>query len=88
MTYALLNTLDNNINYVHNQDGTITVNNLVVQVGIVGAPTGKFVQTEAITSIGVNAFPILIPASMVASDIPAFLQTQAQDYITNTYPNS
>jgi hypothetical protein len=88
MTYTLLNTLTNNINYTHNNDGTITVTNLGVQVGIVGVPTGKFIQTELIPTTGVDAFPVIIPANMAASDIPAFLQTESQAYVTKTYPNS
>ena len=82
MNYTLLETITKNIRLKANQDGTVTVSNLIVKVGIVGSPAGKFIQVDVVTP------DVIIPANTPTSQQEAYLQTQAQAYVTATYPNT
>jgi hypothetical protein len=81
MNYTLLQTLTQNAKFTANEDGSIKVTNVIVKVGIVDAPVNKFVQVDIIPEFN-------IPAGTTSAQQPAYIETQAQAYVTATYPNS
>lgn len=82
MTYSLVNMISANARFVQNQDGTITANGVIAQVGIVGTPQHKFIQSDIITP------GIVVPADTSASGMQAYLIAQATAYVNRVYPNS
>lgn len=82
MDFILLETITKNIRLKANEDGTITVSNLIVKVGIVGSPKGKFIQVDVVKP------DVIIPANTSTSEQDSYLEKQAQNYVKTTYPNS
>jgi hypothetical protein len=80
MNYTLLDTITQNAKFTANEDGTITAKNVIVKVGIVGAPANKFIQVDVVPEFN-------IPASTTSANQPAYIDAQAQAYVTATYPN-
>lgn len=81
MTYELLNTITRNATFTANEDGSIKATGVIAQIIIVGSPTGKFIQTDQVPAFN-------IPAKTTSEEQPAYINTQAQAYVTKTYPNS
>lgn len=81
MQYTLLETVTRNARFKQNQDGSVNVQNVIAKIGIVGAPVGKFIQCDQIPQFN-------IPANTQASAQQAYIQTQAQTYVTANYPNT
>lgn len=81
MNYELYNTITRNATYVANEDGTMTASNVVAQINIVGAPKDKFIQSDIMP-------PIVIPSTETMASAPAYIEAQAQAYVTKNYPNT
>ena len=81
MNYTLLNSTTRNANFTANEDGSITVSNILVEIGIVGAPDGKFTQSDRVPDFN-------IPANQTSATQPAYIQAQVQAYVSATYPNT
>lgn len=81
MTFTLLKVILSNIKLTPNNDGTITANGVIAQVGITGAPANKFIQTDIVPAFS-------IPATETSASQPAFIQTHVAAYVATTYPNS
>ena len=81
MNYVLYNCVTRNATYQANEDGTITATGVIAQSNIVGAPTGKFIQTDVMP-------PIIIPANQTTATQPAYIEAQAVQYVKDTYPNT
>ena len=81
MNFALYNTITLNATYKANEDGTLTVTNVLVQINIVGSPADKFIQTDTMP-------PIIVPATETMASAPAYVEAQAQAYVTTNYPNN
>jgi len=81
MNYTLLETITRNAKFTANQDGSIKATNVIVKVGIVGAPANKFIQVDVVPEFN-------IPAGTLTSAQEAYINTQAQAYVTATYPNT
>lgn len=81
MTYELLNTITRNAKFTPNEDGSIKATGVIAQIIIVGSLTGKFIQTDQVPAFD-------IPATTTSAQQPAYIEAQAQAYVTATYPNS
>ena len=81
MKYTLLQTITTQTTFVSNQDGSLTAKNVIVKVGIDGAPVGKFIQVDIVPEFN-------IPATETSATQPAYIEAQAQAYVTATYPNT
>jgi hypothetical protein len=81
MTFNLIKPILTNIKLIPNVDGTITVNGVIAQIGIQGAPANKFIQTDIVP-------PFSIPATETSATQPAFINAHVAAYVATTYPNS
>lgn len=81
MNYALYATITRNATYMANPDGTLTVTNVIAQINVVGAVADKFIQTDIMP-------PIILPATETMATAPAYIEAQAQAYVTANYPNT
>ncbi len=81
MNYILIGIITRNARFKANQDGSIKVSNVIVRVGIVGAPSEKFIQVDIVPDFN-------IPAGTLTSQQEAYIETKAQEYVTATYPNT
>ena len=81
MNYALYNVITRNITLNSNADGTLTVTNAIAQINIVGSVANKFIQTDIMPEI-------IIPANITTQNQPAYIETQAQAYVSANYPNT
>ena len=81
MEYQLKNVITRNGILKANDDGTITISNVNVEIKIVGAPEGKFIQTDTMSAI-------VIPATKTTAQQPAYIEEQALAYVATNYPNT
>jgi hypothetical protein len=81
MNYTLLNVVTTNAVFTANEDGSVTAKNVIAQIGIVGVPDGKFIQTDRVPAFS-------IPSSTTTAQQPAYIDAQVQAYVTATYPNT
>lgn len=81
MQYTLLDTITKMARFKANEDGTIKVQNVIAKIGIVGSPANKFIQNDVVPEFN-------IPANTTSANQPAYIQAQAQAYVTATYPNT
>lgn len=81
MEYTLLKTILSNCLFSYNEDGSLNVSNTIVQIGIVGSPAGKFIQTDTMP-------PFNVPKSTTTGNIPAYINEVAQEYVEENYPNT
>ena len=80
MKFTLLSSDQKNASFSLNDDGTIKITGVRIQVGIVDAPEGKFIQVD---------LPVLTaPSGTVANDIPAFIDSAVIQYVKDTYPDT
>lgn len=63
-----------------NTDGSIKVNGVRIVVGIVGAPEGKFLQVDMVS--------FDMPLTIIASEIPTYLDEQIALYVPANYPDT
>jgi hypothetical protein len=81
MKYELAKVMTENSTFKSNNDGTITVSNVVVYTKIVDAYPGKFQQVDIMSNI-------IIPASETSATQPEYIETQATAWVAATYPNT
>lgn len=81
MEYQLAKVNTQNARFTSNQDGTITASGVVVFTKIVGAYPDKFLQVDIMSDI-------IIPASEISATQPAYIESQANAWVTATYPNT
>jgi hypothetical protein len=77
MNYELKNLNLTSTSYVENQDGTITVSNVIVISGVVGDTYG-FSKRDVMP-------PFLIPV-MQSDSIKDYILSQATSFVQATYP--
>lgn len=81
MEYKLSQVFTQNARFTSNEDGTITVKGVVVQTKIVGAYENKFLQVDVMSDI-------IIPSTETSATQPAYIEKQADAWVTATYPNT
>lgn len=81
MNFILLNTITNRARFTQNGDGSIKANQVIAQIGIQGAPEGKFIQNDYVPEFN-------IPATKTSAEQPAYIEAKAQEYVTQNYPNT
>ncbi len=81
MTYELARVNTQNARFTSNPDGTITASGVVVYTKIVGAYEGKFQQVDMMPDI-------IIPKTETSETQPAYIESQASEWVKVTYPNT
>lgn len=81
MNYELASVNTQNSKFKSNEDGTITASGVVVYTKIVGAYEGKFQQVDMMPDI-------IIPKTETSQTQPAYIEKQAQEWVSKTYPNT
>ncbi len=81
MDYTLVETIIRNAKFTSNEDGSVKAINVIARIGIVGSPSGKFIQVDVVPEFD-------IPAGTLTSEQEAYINKQTQDYVSKTYPNS
>ena len=80
MEYTLLSSDQKNASYGLNDDGTIKITGVRVQIAIVGAPLDKFIQWDS---------PLFsLPGGTPANEIPVLIDGLVIKYVNDTYPNT
>lgn len=82
MKFQLLDVITANAKYDGQEDGSINATGVVVKIGIVGAPEGKFIQAEKLPDA------VSLPANGTNADNLNLIKAAAQAYVIKTYPNT
>ena len=80
MKYVLISSDQKTAQASINTDGSIKMSGVRILVGIEGAPEGKFVQVDMVS--------FDMPLTIIASEIPTYLDEQIALYVPANYPDT